>query len=63
MSIKVNEYTCEACGSKYSLRYDTTETDYTPDFCVFCSEEVEAGKPWEDIGIFDSDDEEEDYEE
>ena len=59
MSIKVQDYTCEGCGTEYSLRWDAESVDYKPDFCPFCADEIQQPEEkWDDVGMFYVDEDE-----
>jgi DNA-directed RNA polymerase subunit RPC12/RpoP len=59
MTITVKDYRCESCGSEYGLRWDEEESEYKPEFCPFCSEEVQNGDDeWDDVGMFYVDEDE-----
>jgi transcription initiation factor IIE alpha subunit len=44
MAESSDEYTCNNCGSKYQLTYDTDEVSYEPDNCPFCGDVVEQNE-------------------
>jgi len=56
MDLKSKSFSCDECGSEYSIHYDEEEILNDPEFCPFCGSSLEEYLDLNQSDMFYNDD-------